>query len=69
MVPLGMDRILTLIFAITALVNFGGLLVLSNAFGLHGAALAVLGSEIFVVLLLIFVLAKKMLVISLFFAR
>jgi PST family polysaccharide transporter len=68
MVPLGMDRILTLIFAFTALVNFGGLLILSNAFGLHGAALAVLGSEIFVALLLIFVLAKKMRVISLFFA-
>jgi O-antigen/teichoic acid export membrane protein len=68
MMPLGMDRIVTLIFACTALVNVGGVLVLSNAFGLRGSALGAIGSEIFLVLSLIFVLAKKMRVISLFFA-
>jgi len=68
MMPLGMDRIVTLIFACTALVNAGGVLVLSNAFGLRGSALGAIGSEIFLVLALIFVLAKKMRVISLFVA-
>jgi PST family polysaccharide transporter len=66
MLPLKMDRELTWVVGVTAVVGLAGLVVLSELFGTDGAAVAVLGAEVFVAIGMAVILSTKMRLSSLF---
>ncbi len=66
MLPLKMDRELTWVVSVTAVVGVAGLVLLSELFGSDGAAMAVLGAEVFVGIGMAVILSTKQRLASLF---